>query len=160
MQNDPHNSPLSKEALSRKHESENPAVGRILFVAGLVALLLIGSLAIIWALMVLLMRARPLDRTARERSVVTASNQQPLARFLAPHLQVDPHQDWVTLRAREDQELNTYGWIDRTAGVVRIPIERAMDLTLQRGLPVSSTNAIPKAAQSSLELIQERSKER
>ena len=41
-----------------------------------------------------------------------------------------------------------------------IPIERAMDLTLQRGLPVRSTNAIPKAAQSSLELIQERSKER
>src|SRR5437867_2524354 len=95
MQNDPHNSPLSKEALSRNHESENPAIGRILFVAGLVALLMIGSLAIIWALMVLLMRARPLDRTARERSVITAPNQQPLDRFLAPHLQVDPHQDWV-----------------------------------------------------------------
>ena len=32
--------------------------------------------------------------------------------------------------------LNTYGWIDRQNGVVRLPIDRAMELLLQRGLPV------------------------
>ena len=35
----------------------------------------------------------------------------------------------------EQQRLHTYGWIDQSAGVVHIPIERAMDLLLQRGLP-------------------------
>jgi hypothetical protein len=35
------------------------------------------------------------------------------------------------LRAREETELTTYGWIDQKAGVVRLPIDRAMELTLQ-----------------------------
>jgi hypothetical protein len=34
--------------------------------------------------------------------------------------------------------LNTYGWIDRQNGIVRLPIDRAMQLLLQRGLPVRS----------------------
>jgi hypothetical protein len=32
--------------------------------------------------------------------------------------------------------LQSYGWIDQQKGVVRIPIERAMELTAERGLPV------------------------
>ena len=39
------------------------------------------------------------------------------------------------LRAHEDELLDTYGWVDKNAGVVRIPIDEAMKLTLQRGLP-------------------------
>ncbi len=39
------------------------------------------------------------------------------------------------LRRAEDQRLHTYGWVDREAGVVRIPIERAMGLIAERGLP-------------------------
>ena len=32
------------------------------------------------------------------------------------------------LHAREHEELTTYGWVDKEAGTVRIPIERAMEL--------------------------------
>jgi hypothetical protein len=39
------------------------------------------------------------------------------------------------LRATEDTTLTTYGWVDRDNGIVHIPIDRAMDLILQRGLP-------------------------
>ena len=39
------------------------------------------------------------------------------------------------LRAQEENVLETYGWIDKNASVVRIPIEEAMKLTVQRGLP-------------------------
>jgi hypothetical protein len=52
-----------------------------------------------------------------------------------PRLQTNPRQDLADLRAREDETLNSYGWVDRNAGVVRIPIDEAMKLTLQRGLP-------------------------
>ena len=52
-----------------------------------------------------------------------------------PRLQVNPRQDLQDLRAQEDQILNSYGWVDKNAGVVRIPIEDAMKLTVQRGLP-------------------------
>jgi len=35
----------------------------------------------------------------------------------------------------EQRTLTTYGWVDRNAGIVRIPIDEAMRLTTQRGLP-------------------------
>src|SRR5246127_2540176 len=35
-----------------------------------------------------------------------------------------------TLREEADKALATYGWIDKTKGVARIPIERAMELTV------------------------------
>ena len=55
-----------------------------------------------------------------------------------PRLQTNPRQDLSDLRAREDQLLNSYGWVDKNTGVVRIPIERAMQLIVERGLPTRS----------------------
>jgi hypothetical protein len=52
----------------------------------------------------------------------------------APHLQVDPPAELAALRAAEAAELSSYGWQDRAAGVVRIPIDRALALTAERGL--------------------------
>jgi len=52
-----------------------------------------------------------------------------------PRLQTNPRQDLADLRAREDETLTTYGWVDRNAGVVRIPIDEAIKKTLERGLP-------------------------
>lgn len=54
----------------------------------------------------------------------------------APRLQVRPVQDLKQLRQAEDERLNSYGWVDQKAGVARIPIDRAMDLLAQKGLPV------------------------
>ena len=39
------------------------------------------------------------------------------------------------VRADESAMLHSYSWVDRQAGIVRIPIERAMTLLLERGLP-------------------------
>jgi len=50
----------------------------------------------------------------------------------APQLQVDPVGDLARLRAREDAILDGYGWVDRRGGVVRIPIERAMKMLVER----------------------------
>ena len=53
----------------------------------------------------------------------------------APRLQVAPAADLSRLRAREEALLHDYAWADRDAGVVRIPIERAIELLAARGLP-------------------------
>ncbi|MGA2278338.1 MAG: hypothetical protein ABSG00_12095 [Terracidiphilus sp.] len=59
-------------------------------------------------------------------------------RFPAPRLQSDDGmQDVADLHAREDLLLNNYSWVDESQGKVRIPIERAMELLAQRGLPVA-----------------------
>jgi hypothetical protein len=52
-----------------------------------------------------------------------------------PRLQTNPRQDLKDLREAEDKMLKSYQWVDRNAGIVRIPIDEAMKLTLQRGLP-------------------------
>ena len=52
-----------------------------------------------------------------------------------PRLQTNPREDLRDLRAKEDDVLRSYGWVDKNAGVVRIPIDDAIRLTLQRGLP-------------------------
>jgi hypothetical protein len=52
-----------------------------------------------------------------------------------PRLQIEPRNDLRTYLENEQRRLSTYGWVDQNAGVVHIPIERAMDLLLERGLP-------------------------
>ena len=52
-----------------------------------------------------------------------------------PRLQDNAVQDLQQLRASEDRTLSSYGWVDRKKGVVRIHIERAIDLLAQRWLP-------------------------
>ena len=56
----------------------------------------------------------------------------------APRLQVDGTADLRTFRSGEEKVLATYGWVDQKAGVVRIPIERAIDLLAEKGLPARS----------------------
>ena len=55
---------------------------------------------------------------------------------LAPGHQIHPLDDLKRLRADEDALLHSYGWVDRNAGIVHIPIERAKELLVRRGLPV------------------------
>jgi hypothetical protein len=53
-----------------------------------------------------------------------------------PRIEDHPSSELEQLRQSEDQTLTTYGWVDRKAGTVRIPIGRAMELQLERGFPV------------------------
>ena len=64
---------------------------------------------------------------------------------LGPQLQVNPREDWLKYREQQEQSLETFGWENRGAGTVRVPIERAMELLVQKGLPVQS-DTLPEAA--------------
>ncbi len=58
-----------------------------------------------------------------------------------PRLQVTPARDLREMRESEDKLLNTYGWVDKQAGIVRIPIDRAIEVVAQKGLPVRAAAA-------------------
>ena len=65
-----------------------------------------------------------------------------LAPALGPKLQVKPTLALQELHDREEAVLNSYGWVDPARGIVRIPIDRAIDLAAQRGWPgATNTNA-------------------
>ena len=52
-----------------------------------------------------------------------------------PRLQSNPQQDLSELRAKQESLLKGYGWVNKEAGIARIPIEEAMRIVVQRGLP-------------------------
>jgi hypothetical protein len=52
-----------------------------------------------------------------------------------PNLQAEPRLELKDLRGNEDTMLHSYGWIDSGKGIVRIPIDQAIDIVVQKGLP-------------------------
>jgi hypothetical protein len=52
-----------------------------------------------------------------------------------PRLQPFPVNEFYEFRQHEDAILKNYGWVDKEAGVVRMPISEAMRLAVERGLP-------------------------
>jgi hypothetical protein len=79
------------------------------------------------------------------RAAISTIPQYPLGADLArrlppePRLQAAPRQAMDDLRTEEDRTLRSYQWVDRTTGVVRIPIDEAIRLTLERGLPARAS---------------------
>lgn len=76
-------------------------------------------------------RADAQDAAARRFPLAQGVSQDPPS----PRLQTQPFKDVFQLKTEQRALLNSYGWIDKTNGVVHIPIDRAMNLVLQRGLP-------------------------
>ena len=68
-----------------------------------------------------------------------------------PHLQNQPFKDIYTLRQGEAQKLSSYGWVDKEGGITRLPIDRAMDVMLEKGFParVDGGNALNVVTQDS-----------
>jgi hypothetical protein len=99
-----------------------------LSMAGLIVAILFG----LWGMFQYLKnRAAELDLPQSPSAMVNARKQPP-----EPRLQRHPAQEMRELRADEDRIMRQYAWIDPDKGIVRIPVERAMDLIAQRGLPV------------------------
>lgn len=61
--------------------------------------------------------------------------------FPQPQLETNERSELNDVRLREEDILSTYDYVDKNAGTVRIPIDRAMDLLVQRGLPVRAQTA-------------------
>jgi hypothetical protein len=92
----------------------------------------------------------------REFTAGKLAEQYPLAEGLrkeppAPNLQKQPFKDVYMLRQGETEKLTSYGWVDKDGGIARIPIDRAMDVMLQKGFPARTDggNALNVVTQDS-----------
>jgi cysteine synthase len=74
---------------------------------------------------------------SREETSV-ANTVEPTKLFPQPQLQKTPIPDLKAIRAEEDKLLNGYAWVDQPKGVVRIPVDRAIEVLAERGLPSRS----------------------
>ncbi len=82
--------------------------------------------------------ASPLDTSkgAMSRVVTQADMDKAFKDNGAPMLEVNERGQFRDFLINQEKQLNSYGWVDEGAGVAHIPIERAMELIVQRGLPV------------------------
>jgi hypothetical protein len=117
------------------HETTDVHVRPLVTYTGVLVLTVAGALVLMWVLFQFY-AAMPV-REGGPVSPLTAERVPPPR----PRLQTmeTQSQDLVSNRATEEQLLNSYGWVDQSAGIVRIPIRRAMDLAVERGLVKSSS---------------------
>lgn len=83
---------------------------------------------------------------SQENAANTASRRFPLAAGVTrplptPSLQTQPFRDVYLLRDDEAKKLGSYGWVDKDGGIARVPIDRAMEIMMQRGFPVRPEGA-------------------
>lgn len=98
----------------------------------------------------------PLVRQTKTDTRVVAPDE--IKKFPEPRLEKNERVEINDFRLKEEQTLNSYGWVDEKAGIVHIPIDRAMQLLAQQGLPTtakagtvptSEVNVVTQAAQRS-----------
>lgn len=127
------------ESLQHGYEGDDVSFGRLLgFAAGVVALVVLGVLGSA-AVFHFFVRHQPLGPPASPFEDV-----RPMPP--APRLQTTAPLDLKHYRDTQDEILNSYGWIDSQTGVVRIPVDRAMDILLQKGYPVRASKPKPAAS--------------
>ena len=112
---------------------------------GLLVFFIIGvSLLVCWIML------RYLNAGRNTVQPTQAKYAEAVAGFPQPQLITQPESERRRVQLDQEAQLKTYGWVDRKAGVARIPVERAMQLLLERGLPQVG------AGQTRLQLLQSR----
>lgn len=127
------------------HERKDADVIGLFLIAGLLLLILGISFLVCWGILHRFNRER-----AAQRSPARAPRAAQVAAFPQPRLLVHPGSEREKSQSAAQTQLNTYGWVDRAAGIAHIPIGRAMQLIAERGLPVVG------AGQTRLQLMQSR----
>ena len=100
----------------------------VLFGASLVVLLA-GSL-VLMAWLFAIFHVTPKGYGVRGAPVAATPPSPP-----GPRLQASPTRDMQDMFQAANARLHSYGWVDRSAGMVRIPIDQAMDFVVRQGLP-------------------------
>ena len=112
-------------------DSEIHVRGILAALVGL-ALLVALSFAAMWTFSKVL-KAQSISKDPAPLPVAEANQPRPRPRAA---LQADPTADMLKFAKEEEAALTSYAWVDRANGVAQIPVDRALDLLAERGLPV------------------------
>ena len=120
-----------------RYETSDVQVAKVVRAGvGLIAIVAV-FFALMWMFEGVLLRSVDTAEAPRHPLASTLARTEPPA----PRLQPDPRADLLALRAQEDAVLNNYAWVDKSRGMVRVPIDRAMQILAERGLPARAVSA-------------------
>lgn len=128
---------IAEESLRRRHEVQDVRL-RPLVIFGLILLVtaVVIHLGIWWALQVWSGDELVMQPLLPPAPITPAP--QP-----APGVQPFPWAELESLRSEQLSRLESYGWLDEEGGVVHIPVERAMELLVERGVPARADGPAP-----------------
>ena len=115
----------------RKHETRDVSL-RWMAISGAILLLLLVAAFVTMRFTFELLESREARRQPEPATLVADPGP---GRPPEPRLQANPRLDLQEMRAAENAVLQSYGWVDRDKGVARMPIDEAMKMMVQRGLP-------------------------
>ncbi|MGI8955347.1 MAG: hypothetical protein ACR2II_00315 [Chthoniobacterales bacterium] len=136
--------PQGHQASYGTHEKKDADMISLAMIAALLLLIIAVCLLVCWGILHVFNRSRAAHERPRTHAV------EEVAQMPQPQLITEPGKEWSEVRLREQTKLRTFGWVDRQAGVARIPISEAMKLLVERGMPEVG------AGQTRLQLMQAR----
>ncbi|GIK40964.1 MAG: hypothetical protein BroJett011_47970 [Chloroflexota bacterium] len=123
--------PIPEESLNLGYEVRDINLRNLVWLT-VILIVVVGAISLLVGLLYGFLNASTVARSAPPPPLLEEAQGLPPG----PLLQRDPEQSMQRLSSETDELLNSYGWVDKEAGVVRIPIERAIELTLERELPI------------------------
>jgi hypothetical protein len=63
-----------------------------------------------------------------------------------PRLQAFPAKDLASFKQKQQAEVSTYGWVDKNNGIARIPVDRAIEMVMSKGVQVLTADTKPETA--------------
>jgi hypothetical protein len=121
---------MNSTTTNRDHERKDIDVPSLFMIAVILLFSCVVIFIVVTAMMHYFKVHEPTKTSGQANLPVTSAG-----KFPKPRLQVNGAANLATLRAAEEADLLSYGWVNRDSGIVRVPIDRAMQLLLQRGLP-------------------------
>lgn len=132
--------PLSSEAAG--HEVTDASLDGAMKFVVITAAFLAACFGLVWVMMHQLdSREVALDVKPSPVSGRQGDRLPPL-----PRLQTLPYQDLAAFERSEASSVDTWAWVDKSRGIAQIPVNRAIEILAERGLPVPPPVAAPPAA--------------
>lgn len=136
----PNHPEASGEAALHGHQPDQVEIGTIVWFGVGLTLSVMAVFAVVWFLL-MYFRGRDI-RTAEEQSPLMAIQD---GLFPAPRLQEHPPRNLAAYHLEMEKKTESFGWVDEKAGIARIPVERALEIAAEKGLPT------PRPAASKVE---------
>lgn len=121
--------PLDPASLAKHYEQDDVDVRGIVRFGVAIAVATVVAVAALWVAL------RVWTQQPLPAHVQVSPSEVEVPPVPGPGLDAAPEVNLQTILQRDNERLYTYGWVNREAGIVHIPIDEAMRMLVEEGVP-------------------------